>query len=349
MVVDLRDLEPAPSLPGADGEGRRTRGRWWVGRLGSYGVTLFFLITLNFFLPRAMPGNPLLGLVADPHSPTFVANPAIRSALAHYYGLDQSLWSQYAHYLAGLAQGNLGVSITSNTPVTTLLAGRLPWTLLLVGSGLLLASVVAMVGGVHSGWRPGGSADRRLLGVFLVLGYGPVIFLTPVALYLLAVKVHLFPLGGGSTPFATFGLAGQVADVGHHLVLPGIVMAMLFVGSQYLLMRGGMVSELGADYLRLGRAKGLRDRRLKYRHAARNALLPVVSEQAAQLGFAVGISLVVERLFTWPGVGSFMFAAVQARDYPTMQGCFLVISVTVVTANLLADLAYARLDPRTRV
>lgn len=325
---------------------RRPRRRW-LGRAAGYVTTLAFLVTINFFLPRAMPGNPLEGLVANPHSPSFVNDPATRSVLTHYYGLDRPLWSQFTHYLSGLAHGNLGVSITSDRPVTGIVLAHLPWTALLVVSGMALAAVASLVGGVTSGWRGGTAVDRRLLGIFYTLGYGPVLFLVAPALFFLAVKLPIVPLSGGSTPFAMHGFLGQVGDVAHHLVLPALVLALVVVGYQFLLMRGSVVSELGADYLKLGRAKGLRDRRLKYRYAARNALLPWVSATGVQVGRSVGIVLIVERLFAWPGLGTLMSTSVGTRDYPTMQGCFLFVALLVLTVNLLTDLLYARIDPRT--
>lgn len=342
------DIPLLPGLPEVlESEVAGRTHRAWVRRAAGYVTTLAFLVIINFFLPRAMPGNPLVGLVANPHSPSFVNNPATRSALAHYYGLDRPLWSQFGHYLVGLAHGNLGVSITSDTPVTRLVLSHLPWTALLVASGMALAALASLIGGVTSGWRGGTAVDRRLLGIFYTLGYGPVLFLVTPALFFLAVKVPIVPLSGGSTPFATHGLLGQVGDVAHHLVLPALVLALVVVGYQYLLMRGAVVSELGADYLKLGRAKGLRERRLKYRYAARNALLPWVSATGIQIGRSVGIVLIVERLFAWPGLGTLMSTSVGTRDYPTMQGCFLFVALLVLTVNLLTDLLYARLDPRT--
>ncbi len=350
LTPNLADVGQAtegatPGLAAVGGAARR--GPAGVRRAIGYITTLAFLIVINFFLPRAMPGNPLTGLVANPHSPAFVNDPATRSALAHYYGLDRPLWSQFSHYLSGLAHGDLGVSITTNTPVTKLVLEHLPWTALLVVSGMALAGVASVIGGVTSGWRGGTAVDRRLMGIFYTLGYGPVLFLVTPALFFLAVKLPIVPLSGGSTPFATHGFLGQVGDVAHHLVLPALVLTLVVVGYQYLLMRGAVVSELGADYLKLGRAKGLGDRRLKYRYAARNALLPWVSATGVQLGRSVGIVLIVERLFAWPGLGNLMSTSVGTRDYPTMQGCFLLVAVLVLTMNLLTDLVYARLDPRT--
>ncbi|MDQ6750255.1 MAG: ABC transporter permease [Actinomycetota bacterium] len=270
-----------------------------------------------------------------------------RKSVERYYALNQPLLAQYGRYLAGLVRGDLGTSIRYHTPVTRVLAQRLPWTLLLVGVALTLASAVGVLAGMHSGWRRGRAADRALLIGFVAVDNLPVFFLASVAAYLFAVRLGWFPLSGARTPFSgSFGPLHQAADVAHHLALPAIVMATQFATYQYLVMRGSMVGELASDYLRLGRAKGLGERTLKYRYAGRNALLPVVSVVALQFGFAVTAAIFVEAIFAYPGLGRTMFLSVSERDYPTMQGCFLVLTIFVVTANLLAELAYRRLDPR---
>lgn len=304
------------------------------------------LLSLNFILPRTMPGDPITAL-QDPTSQSYVHDDATRAALAHYYGLGQPLPVQYGRYVAGLAHGDLGMSIRYGVPVGTLLAERAPWTLLLVLSATILATAVGAVAGINSGWRRGRAVDGALLAIFLGIRNFPAFFLGSIALFVLAVTLHWFPLGGAFTPFAAYGPMGSVVDVAYHLVLPASVLAVQFAASHYLVMRAGMVGELGADYLLLGQAKGLRERRLKYSYAARNALLPVVSLTAAQVGFAVTGSIFVETVFAYPGVGRLIFDSVAYRDYPVLQGCFLLLTVTVVSANFLGDLLNARLDPRT--
>lgn len=321
------------------------RRRRWRGALSSYVLVVFFLMTLNFLLPRALPGDPIGGL-SDPGSTTYVSQDATRAAVERYYGLDRSLIDQYGGYLGGLVRGDLGTSIHYNAPVTRVIGGRIGWTLLLVGTGLALATALGMLGGVLSGWHRGRPVDRGLLGLFVALDTFPVFFVASVAAYLLAVKLAWFPLSGARTPFASYGPARQVVDVAYHLVLPATVLALQFLTYQFLVMRSSMVSELGSDYLLLGRAKGLNDRVLKYRYAARNALLPSVAVAGLQMGFAITAAIFVEGVFAYPGLGRLMFEAVADRDYPTMQGCFLVLSLIVVSANLLADLASRRLDPR---
>ena len=342
--VLTEELIGAPVM-GAGQPGSRRLGRSWLGLLGTYLLTVFVLVTLNFFLPRLMPGDPISALV-DVGSPTYVQNEATRAALESYYGLDRPLGSQYRSYLGGLTHGDLGISIRYSRPVSSLLADRLPWTLLLLTTAMLIAVSVGWLGGVQSGWRRNTPTDRGLLTAFLTLKSLPVFFIGSLALFGFAVRLGWFPLAGASSQ-ADLGLWQTVGDVAHHLVLPATVLAMEFAASEYLVMRASMVSELGADHLLLGRSKGLRDRRLKYRYAARNALLPVVALTAVHIAFAATGSVLVETVFVYPGIGRLTFEAISFRDYPVLQGCFLVLTLVVVSANFLADALSRRLDPRT--
>jgi len=316
--------------------------------LGSYVLTVFLLISTNFFLPRALPGDPISALMTS-DSPSYVQNDTTRAELTRYYGLDRPLWAQYRDYLIDLAHGDLGVSIRYNVPVRTLVGERLPWTLLLVASAMVPGVVIGWIGGVASAWRRGRGRDRGLLAVFMTVHSFPVFFLGSLALFVFGVKLRWLPLSGTRTPFATYaGPVEAVTDVVRHLVLPATVMAMQFAAAQYVDMRASMVGELGSDYLLGGRAKGLSERRLKYRYAARNALLPVVAVTAVQVGFAVTASILVESVFAYQGLGRLTSESVSFRDYPTLQACFLVLSLVVLTANLGADVLSTRLDPRTR-
>ncbi|MDP9452084.1 MAG: ABC transporter permease [Actinomycetota bacterium] len=339
-------IETLPVLTGQDDQPSPRR-HPLVPRLLTYVLALFLLVNLNFLLPRVLPGDPIEALFAAA-SPTYVRDDVIRAELTAYYGLDGSLADQYLRYLSSLSRGDLGVSIRENASVADLLAARLPWTALLISSGLVLSAVVGLVAGVHSGWRRGRRVDRRLLTSFVVLSNVPTYVLASLALLVFAVKLQWLPLSGGRTPFlGSSGVLVQFGDIARHLLLPALIVAVSFVAYQYLVMRGSMVSELGADYLLLGRAKGVRERSLKYRYAARNAVLPVVTLQALQLRAAVGAAIFVETVFAYPGLGLLLAAGVAGRDYPLMQGAFLLLSFVVLTANLLIDLLYGRLDPRT--
>jgi peptide/nickel transport system permease protein len=338
---------PDPPEPTAqDAPEAPARSRRWRAALATYLLVVFFLLTLNFFLPRALPGDPIAGL-SNPHSTKYVSEDATRAKVERYYGLDRSLTSQYVHYLGGLARGDLGTSIHYNAPVARVMKSRLGWTLLLLGTALALATAVGMLAGVHSGWKRGRPVDRGFLGLFLATDNFPTFFVASTAAYVLAVKLGWFPLSGARTPFSgSWSLPHRVADVAYHLALPALILALTFVTYQFLIMRASMVGELGSDYLLLGRAKGLDERVLKYRYAARNALLPSITVLGLQMGFAITAAIFVENVFAYPGLGGLMFNAVPDRDYPLMQGCFLALTLIVVTANFLADLAYRRLDPR---
>lgn len=343
-----QEADEALPLPQTQLAGPASRERSASRMLAWYLVTAFFLVTLNFFLPRVVPGDPIEAQLALGTSNPVQAD--TRERLARYYGLDEPLLVQYGSYLRGLAGGDLGYSIRQNVPVTGLLAQRLPWTILLVSSGMGLAATVGLAAGVHSAWHRGKAADQGLLAGFLAASSIPPFFLGSVAVFVFAVKLGWFPLSGARTAFGPARSSGPLAavgDVAHHLVLPATVLALAFLLTLYLVMRASMVSELGSDYLLAGRAKGLRDRRLKYRYAARNAMLPVVTEVALLLGVAIPIAIFVEQIFAYPGLGRLLIDSAFNRDYPTMQGCFLLLSLLVITLNLLADLINARLDPRT--
>lgn len=323
-------------------EVRRAR---WVPFV-SYLVAVFALVTLNFAVPRLMPGDPIDALMSQ-GSPNYVADEDTRANLERYYNLDAPVPVQYGRYLAKLARGDLGHSIYSNQPISRELLARAPWTFLLITVSMLLSLVIGLPAAVHSAWKRGQAVDRGLLGFFLGAQNIPLYFVGAVALLLFSVQLGLVPLSGASTPFADYGLMRRALDIAHHLALPALLMGVQFAGFEYLVMRSAMVSELGSDYLLGGRAKGLRETRLKYGYAGRNALLPVVTVIGLQFSLAVTSSIFVEQLFAYPGLGLYMFNAVFVRDYPAIQGAFLVMTITVVTVNLLVDLLYRYLDPRT--
>lgn len=357
----MRRIDVADALTVADVDDALFVERSLVKHLASFALTVCLLVVLNFFLPRAMPGDPVDALLSQA-SPTYVYGEESRAALVEYYDLDRPLLAQFGGYLAGLARGDLGRSITFNQPVADLVRQRLPWTLLLGGTAAVVATAVGLLAGAGAGWRQGarrrrtwrrrsrgGSRSRGNVSLVLFLGLRelPSYFLGSMALFALAVKVDWFPLAGARSPFTDDDALARALDVGHHLVLPAATLAAGIATSQFLLMRAGMVSELGADYLRLGQAKGLPERRLKYRYAARNALLPVVTNTALLLSLTVTASVLIEEVFAYPGLGQLTFDAISRRDYPLLQGCFLVTSGVAVTVNLAADLLNRRLDPRT--
>ncbi len=318
-------------------------------QIGLYALTVWGVLTLNFLLPRIMPGDPIAA-VQDPSSAHYLADAEARARFAAYYGLDRPLVEQYTRYLTGMVTGNLGWSIQLNTPVAKLIRTHLPWTLLLTVPSLLLASVITILAGAHSAWVRGSATDRALLIAFTALRTLPVFFLGVLALLLFSVRLGWFPLAGSATPFRSGATLGwQARDILRHWALPAALLTTELLGARYLLMRNSMVTVLGEDYMLVARAKGLSERTVKYHHGLRNAILPFLTAFSAQIGFAVAGTIFIETLFAYPGMGRLMFDAVGARDYPVLEGVFLIVALAVLSANLLTDLAYGWFDPRARV
>ena len=313
--------------------------------VGLYALTLAAVVVVVFMLPRAMPGDPLSAL-NDPDNSVYINDQVVRAKVEAYYGLDKPLPQQFEHYVGRLARGDFGFSIERKRPVATLLRDHLPWTLLLMGVSILLASLLSFMAGVAATWRRGRISDRSLMTGMTVAQAIPEYALAAVLLIAFAVVLPIFPLAGARTPFADHGTVAGVLDVARHLVLPAGALTLSLLGTKFLFVRNTMISALGADYMVLARAKGLPDRLLKYRHAGRNALLPFLTVVGIQVGYAVGGAVFVESVFAYPGMGSLILEAVEARDYPVLEATFLVLAVVVLAVNLALELVYARIDPR---
>jgi len=303
-------------------------------------VTIWFAVTVTFLMLRLLPGDPALAVAA----PNMTRE--TRQALLHQYGLDQSLAVQYVKYLWQLLHGNLGVSFSQSVPVTTALVERLPWTLLLAGASLVGTVAVGVPLGVIAASRARGLVDHSVQIVGVV---GQSLFVPSVGIFLLFVfglRLHWFPIGGAFTE-GTYGLAWY-GSVLRHLVLPCVSLVLIQLGSYVLTLRSTLIDSLGEDYCTLARANGLRDRKVVWKHALRNALLPTTTLVGLQLGFVVGGAVLTETIYAYPGVGRGVYEAVTRLDYPVLQGAFILLAATVVAANLLTDLAYGLLDPRVR-
>jgi len=339
-------LRPTPTATAPAGSSRGRRRAAYLRTLGLYAVTLWAVVTASFLLPRLLPGDPLRQL-DDPDSGTFVYDAQVRDRVAAYYGLDKPLVSQYASYFVDLSRGDFGWSISQSTPVATLIKNRLPWTLLLTGSALLLSSAIGFLAGVTAGWNRGRFADRALITGLSASRAIPEYALASALLIMFAVTWPIFPQAGAQRPFATYSsVFEKVGDVLFHLVLPLTALTLGLAANKFLLVRNTVIATLGEDYMVLARAKGLSRRLLKYRHAGRNAVLPFITALGIQAGFAIGGSLFVEQIFAYPGMGTLAERAVVARDYPLLQGYFVILSVVVLFANLAVELLYVRVDPR---
>jgi peptide/nickel transport system permease protein len=322
--------------------------RYLARRLGFYLIAAWAAVTLNFFLPRLMPGDPATALFAR-----FKGRlaPEAMAALRDAFGLtDQSVLGQYATYLGHALRGELGVSVTNfPQPVIDVIATGLGWTLLLAGTAVVLSFVIGSLFGVAVAWWRGGWLDATLPALFAILGAFPYFWLAMAALYVLGFQWGWFPLGHAYADDLTPGWTLEfVVDVIRHAALPIGTIVVATLGGWMLGMRNAMISVLGSDYVTLARAKGLSPRRVVFRYAARNALLPSVTAFGMALGFALGGSLLTEIVFSYPGQGYLLVQAVRNQDYPLMQGIFLVFTLAVLAANFVIDLVYVWLDPRTR-
>ncbi|WP_430591712.1 ABC transporter permease [Humidisolicoccus flavus] len=297
-------------------------------------------MTVTFLLLRILPGDPALALA----SPNMTEE--IRASILEQYGLDKPLIVQYGLYMWQLLQGNLGISFTQSIPVLDSLLQRLPWTLLLTMSALLLTIIVGIPLGVAAASFKGKFLDRTIQIVGVT---GQSLFVPSVAILLLFVfglNLRLFPIGGAYDSGAYGG--EWYLSVAKHLVLPAISLMLIQVGSYVLTMRSTLIEALGEDYVLLAKANGLPYRRILWKHALRNALLPTTTLIGLQLGFLVGGAVLTETVFAYPGIGRGIFEAVTQLDFPVLQGAFLMLAITVVLANTVTDIVYGYLDPRVK-
>ena len=302
-------------------------------------ATVFVAITLNFFLFRVLPGDAVRNLARVPHATT-----SLRRSLEAQFGLDKPKWEQYLIYLRELAHGNMGVSFTNQQPVWGNLREDLANTIPMVALGTVVAIVIGVVTGVFSAWRRGTRLDQLSTNLAIAFYSFPTQWL---ALVLLIYLSAWFPSHGRTDDFLFDPTPWEhIADVLRHMVLPSLTVALTLYGEYTLIVRSAMLETLGEDYVLTARAKGLSQRRIVVRHAFRNALLPTTTLIALSLGYIVAGVILVETVFSWPGIGNAVYQAVTERDYPMLQGAFLVLTVSVVFFNLLADLLYFRLDPR---
>lgn len=322
--------------------------RFILRRLGFYLIAFWVSITLNFLLPRFMPGDPVSRMFARTQDRM---QPEQIEALCKLLGVDsRPIWEQYTDYLHNMATGQMGVSISRfPTPVTEVIASQVGWTLLLGGTALVIAAVVGNLLGILAAWRRGGAIDSALPPFLIFIGSFPYFWLAMGALYLFGVTLGWFPIRHAFSDTIEPSFSWDfMSDVGMHLVLPALTIVLVSLGGWMLGMRNTMIATNAEDYITMAEAKGLRPGRIMFRYAARNAMLPSVTSFGMSLGFVVGGALLTEVVFAYPGVGYQLLNAVQGLDYPLMQGLFLTITAAVLLANFLVDILYVRLDPRVR-
>jgi peptide/nickel transport system permease protein len=316
-------------------------------RLLFYIVAAWVALTVNFFIPRAMPGNAVQSIMAKFPNLQPSAYKALEAMLG--VGHPGSIWSQYVSYLDDVFHLNFGTDVTQYpAPVSTLLAETIPWTLVLVGSATVIAFVIGTGLGIVSGWRHGGTLDRVLPGLMFLQAI-PYFFFALILLELFATKLHVFPLGQGYSEGLVPGWhADFISSAIYHSLLPALTIVLTSIAGWMLQMRNVMITTVGEDYVIAAQAKGLPRRRVIFTYAARNALLPQLQGFALALGFVVSGALIMEIVFSYPGIGLLLLTAVSSSDYPLMQAIFLVITFAVLLANLLVDLIIVLSDPRAR-
>ena len=307
-------------------------------------ITIFAVLVFNYVLFRVLPGDPLSMMMRNPK-----ATPEMIEATKQLFGLDQPWYVQFYLYFKNLFAGDLGMSFYFKQPVGSVIGSRIMPTIVMVGLAEVVAIIVGIIIGIIAAWKRGTKIDIGTLGFSLITYSMPTFWLGMVMVVIFSVNLHLFPTSGILTPGMTYSAASAMAaDYIRHLILPMFTMSIVLIGEYALTMRNTLIDVLSEDYITTAKAKGFGNRYILRKHALPNAMLPMVTIIAINLGLVVGGTVQVETIFSWPGLGSLMYEALKARDYPLLQGVFLLVTVSVVIANLIADITYSYIDPRVK-
>ncbi len=308
--------------------------------------TLFAVATILFFIFRMLPGDPTAQVISP------ALDELAQARLKKAFGLDKPLYVQYVLYLKNIVTLDWGRSFTTSQKVFGMLSYRFWNTIFLMGAAMCFTLVVGTGLGMIMAWRRTGSLDVGATVGALVLQSAPPFVTGILLLMILSYRLDLFPTGGMHTPGVQMGTGIQILfnkDFLHHLVLPTVTVSFYYLATPMLIMRDSMLEVLGSDFIELAKAKGLAPRVVMMKHAARNALLPVLTVSSIMVGFALGGQVIVEQVFSWPGMGQLMVEAASTQDYPVAQATFLILAAVVVVLNLLADISYGYLDPRISI
>jgi peptide/nickel transport system permease protein len=346
--LSSQSLSALEAPPSGGASGARDFAHYLATKVVAALVSFVGLLVVGFIIFSLMPSNPVEALTRG--RPTSAKQIAF---LTKELGLNQPIWERFAHYVANTLQGHLGYSFQFDTPVSTLIAQRLWPTILLMGSATIVSVWLGMWLGVRSGWRPGSLLDRISTGSAITLWSVPTFWLGIILLVLGSEGVGpippLFPAGGMSTPGTVGGFApAHILDVARHLVLPCLTLVLVVFAQYQMVMRSSMIDEAGNPYLLTARAKGLRDAEVRQRHVVPNAMLPSVTLIFLQVGTMISGTIVVETVYSWPGLGYLTYQALEIPDLQLLEGTFIIFSASVIVFNLLADLLYRALDPRVR-
>ncbi len=310
-------------------------------------ITLLVVLVMLFIVFRMMPGNAADMVM----SPKFT--PEQRELLKQQYGLDKSLWEQFVLYMKNMLVFNLGISFYYSKPVIDIIAVKIGPTLLLFGTAMVLAYVFGILIGAVMAWRRGSKGEIAGISISLFFYSMPLFWFALIMLWFFASRMAIFPIGGfgGRDPNTgqPYPFPKNVKDILWHMALPLMTLTIASLAGNILLMRNSMLDTLAEDYIVTARAKGIPDSKIMYKHAARNAMLPVVTSFAMGVGFLVSGGVLTETIFSWPGMGRTLVQATLGMDYPLVQGTFYIIAILVLAFNALADILYAYLDPRVRL
>ncbi|MBA2442597.1 MAG: ABC transporter permease [Rubrobacter sp.] len=317
-----------------------------AGRVAQYALVLLVAVSINFAIPRLAPGTPIDYLVPSEQASSLTSEQ--REQILAQFGLERPLIEQYGRYLTGIVQGDLGFSTRQGRPVTEILLERLPWTLVLVGGAIALSLVIGAGAGFLSAARRGSRTEVGGLVFFMFLDSMPPFWIGMLLLIFFSGYLQVLPVFGALPQTGEGGGFGLTFEFLQRLVLPLVTLITVRAGWLFLIARSSLAGELSEDYILMAEAKGLSRRRVVFGHGVRNASLPLVTAVAVEAGTIVGGAVVVETVFSYPGLGRLIYDSVLSRDYPVLQGAFLLLAVGVITANLVADLLYPLIDPRVR-
>ncbi|MHB8868819.1 MAG: ABC transporter permease [Thermoleophilia bacterium] len=319
---------------------------WFVRRLFTSAMVLLTAVVINFAIPRLMPGSPV-----DRIAGGVKLSAEARDALIARFGLDGSIWEQFWRYISHAVRGDFGLSFTYYPePVSHAIGEALPWTLLVLVTSLVLQVVIGYLLGATAAWRAGSRTDSFLQTASMVVLSVPLFWVAMVMFYIFSFKLGWFPFGGAYTIGASYdGFLDRLSDVARHAVLPIASLTIAQYATFQIILRNTMVSVIRSPFMLTAESKGISEGRLKHRHAARNALLPMVTFLGLSLAMIVGGSVYIESVFSYPGIGKLIFDSVLSRDYPVLQGCFFVFALLVVVGNFAVDVVYLYLDPRIRL
>ncbi|MEU6248457.1 ABC transporter permease [Glycomyces sp. NPDC047010] len=334
------------SAPPAGRRARRTSsgfGRYLLKHVGGAAVSLLLVLFSSFFIFRLIGGDPIDQLTRERP-----VSPEQRAAMRAEMGLDQPMWKQFWDYITGTLTMDLGDSFQYRRPIFDLIVERLPATLLLSGTGMVIAVVLGLWIGTRSGWRQGSRYDRGHVSTGLLLYSAPTFWLGMIVILVFARYMGIFPVNGMRSPSTPPEFWPQALDIAHHLVLPVLTYTAVVYAGYLMIMRSSILDEIGSDYLTTARAKGLRDDEVRDKHAVPNALLPTVTLVFLAIGGVVNGSIVTEAVFSWPGLGSLFVQAIFYPDRPVLQALFVLFSASTIIAVLAAEVLYWFIDPRIR-